>query len=137
MVVIVTFPHFRGKLFKYRRRIYSCDKEMSRAAVWALIGFGLLFLIASFAGLIFFFPLAIIFLLIGILLGLKPGGVLRSEQVVDSWGALIENAQGKADEVFKDTENFINETKAPSLRMNRKKMAPGFIRGRWVFKGIS
>ena len=90
---------------------------------------GILLLLASFVGLFFLFPLAIILLLIGVLLGLKPGGILRTEQVMDSWGLLIENGQGKADEVFQDTENFINETKAPSLRMNRSKMAPGFIRG--------
>jgi hypothetical protein len=110
---------------------------MSKTTVWAIMALGILLLLASFVGLFFLFPLAIILLLIGVLLGLKPGGVLRSEQVLDSWGILIEDGQGKADEVFQDTENFINETKAPSLKINRSKMAPGFIRGRWAFKGTS
>ena len=65
----------------------------------------------------------------GVLLGLKPGGILRNEQVMDCWSIRIENGQGKADEVFQDTENFITETKAPSLKISRRKMAPGFIRG--------
>ena len=69
---------------------------MSKTTVWAIMALGILLLLASCLGLFFLFPLAIILLLIGVLLGLKPGGILRTEQVVVSWNVLIENGQGKA-----------------------------------------
>ena len=75
---------------------------MSKTTVWAIMALGILLLLASFVGLFFLFPLAIILLLIGVLLGLKPGGILRTEQVMDSWSVLIENGQGKEDEVETD-----------------------------------
>jgi hypothetical protein len=43
----------------------------------------------------------------GLYLRLRPGGILRKEQVLESWGMLIENGLGKYNEVFQDTENFI------------------------------
>ncbi len=66
--------------------------------------------------------------------GLGPLGWLRSkilskEQVVESWSILIKHANGKAEEVFGSTEFFIKDSKAPTLRMERRKMIPGFIRG--------
>jgi hypothetical protein len=36
--------------------------------------------------------------------------ILTKEQVIDSWGMLVENGQGKADEVFQYTEDFIRES---------------------------
>jgi len=39
-------------------------------------------------------------LVAGLYLGLAPGGVLRKEQVVDSWEILIEKGKGKAEVVF-------------------------------------
>jgi len=47
-------------------------------------------------------PLCLGFLMLvaGLYLGLAPGGVLRKEQVVDSWEILIEKGKGKAEVVF-------------------------------------
>ncbi|MFZ3168280.1 MAG: hypothetical protein WA130_11745 [Candidatus Methanoperedens sp.] len=60
-------------------------------------------------------------------MGLRPGGILRKEQVLDSWSILIENGQGRFNEVFQDTENFITESKAPDTETKRKELAPGVI----------
>jgi len=55
--------------------------------------------------------------------------IVRKEEVVDSWGMLIGGGQGRAEEVFSNTNNFILQTKAPNVKMERKALAPGIIRG--------
>ncbi len=54
--------------------------------------------------------------------------ILTKEQVIDSWGTLIEKGQGKSNEVFQMTSNFISESKAPSLRTKQEKMSPGVVK---------
>jgi hypothetical protein len=56
-------------------------------------------------------------------------GILAKEQVIDHWNILIEKGNGKAGEVFSDAEAFLRESKAPSLKVERKKMSPGMIKG--------
>jgi len=41
--------------------------------------------------------------------------IVKSEQVVDSWSVLIEGAQGKAGNIFGNTENFIDRSNVPVL----------------------
>ncbi len=84
----------------------------------------LLFIISPFVSAIFLY-LGILSLGAGLYLLLK--NMLRKEQVLDSWGMLIKNGQGRFDKVFQDTESFITESKAPSLKIGRNKMAPGII----------
>jgi len=55
--------------------------------------------------------------------------VVRKEEVIDDWGILIENGQGKAEQIFSETENFIKQSQAPNLKLEMKKLAPGIIRG--------
>ncbi len=98
----------------------------SKAEIWALIIFGILFILIGFVSGIFTY-LGLLLIGAGLYLGLRPGGILRKEQVLESWGMLIENGQGKYDKVFQDTENFIEESKAPSLETWKDKMAPGII----------
>ena len=103
---------------------------MLKTIIKILVGLGiLLLLLSAFIESVGTLILAIIFLGVGLYLGLRPGGILRKEQVIDNWGVLIEDGQGKADEVFQDTENLIRETKAPAIGMKIKKMAPGIIKG--------
>jgi hypothetical protein len=98
----------------------------SKAEIWALIIFGILFLLIGFISGIFTY-LGLLFIVAGLYIGLRPGGILRKEQVLENWGMLIESAQGKYNEVFQDTENFIKESKAPALETRKEKMAPGII----------
>lgn len=103
---------------------------MSKTSIWALVGFGILFfLFGSLFRNSWMSILALSMIGAGIYLGFGPDGILRKEQVIDSWGILIENGQGKADDVFEDTEFFIEGSKAPGIEMKRKEMAPGIIRG--------
>ena len=55
--------------------------------------------------------------------------IVRKEEVIDSWSVLIAGGQGKAQEIFGNTDNFIAQTKVPNVKKERKKLAPGIIRG--------
>jgi len=55
--------------------------------------------------------------------------VVKKEEVIDSWSVLIGSGQGRAEEIFNNTNNFILQTKAPNVKIERKAMAPGIIRG--------
>lgn len=78
-----------------------------KAAIWALIGFGFLFVLASgFAGIT---PLVIGLAMIGggLFLGFRPGGILRKERAIENWsallnGACIEDGKQRADDFYKD-----------------------------------
>jgi hypothetical protein len=78
---------------------------------------------------IFFLALGGFMVVLGLIIALKPGGILRREQVIDNWSVLIEGAQGKADNIFNDTEFFLKESKAPDIALKRRKMTPGVIKG--------
>ncbi len=99
----------------------------------ALIVLGILFwLISSLVSRIPY--LSGIFSFVGILslgagLYLLLRRILRAEQVIDNWSILIEKGNGKAEEFFILAEAFIKGSKAPSLRIERKEMSPGVIRG--------
>jgi len=73
-------------------------------------------------------------IVIGILMlvggfALANSNVLRKEEVVESWSTLIENGQGKANNIFQETKRFIEESKAPSIKMEKTQVSPGIVRG--------
>ena len=103
---------------------------MGKTAIWALVGIGFLLLLLgsvsrSNSGEI----IGLLMVAGGFYLALSPGGILRKEQVIDKWSILIENAQGNAKMVFKETKNFIKKSKAPSIEMNMRTMSPGTLKG--------
>jgi hypothetical protein len=55
--------------------------------------------------------------------------VVRKEEVVESWSVLIGNGQGRAEEIFSNTNNFIAETNVPNAKIEKRAMASGIIRG--------
>ena len=55
--------------------------------------------------------------------------VLRREEVVERWGYLVEGAQGRVEEVFRDIGLFINETKATWIKARRRKVSPSIFKG--------
>ncbi|MDI6815390.1 MAG: hypothetical protein QMC90_04855 [Dehalococcoidales bacterium] len=40
------------------------------------------------------------------------------------------------EEIFGNTNNFITQTKAPNVKKERKKLAPGIIKDRFDLEGI-
>lgn len=55
--------------------------------------------------------------------------VLRTDQVIEEWSALIEKANGKADEVISTTWAFLKDSKAPSLHVAKKKISTSLLTG--------
>ncbi len=101
---------------------------MSKGLIWVLVIVGLFFIILGiFSKVFLLFGLAAI--AIGLYVGLGPEGILRKEQVYDSWSALIEAAHGKGEEALKDTEAFITASKAPDIVMERREIAPSLVTG--------
>lgn len=101
---------------------------MSKGVIWILtiIGFFLI-LLGVFSKTFLLLGLAAV--AGGLYLGLGPNGILRKEQVLDMWSALVEGAKGKGEEVLKDAEGFITASEAPDIVMEHKEIAPGLVTG--------
>jgi hypothetical protein len=41
--------------------------------------------------------------------------IVKKEQVIDNWSILIKSAQGRAEEIFNNTNNFILQIKVPIM----------------------
>ncbi len=107
------------------------NKTPRKDLVLIVVGI-LLLLISSFVSRVssistIFSYLGILSIGIGLYLVLK--GILRAEQVIDNWSILIEKGNGKAEDIFTIAEAFMISSKAPSLKIHRKEMSPGIIRG--------
>jgi hypothetical protein len=105
-----------------------------KAAIWFLLGFGLLFLVASnFFGGVFVLLLGLTMIGGGLFLGFRPGGILRKERIIDNWAVLIDEAciengdSQTPDKVYKDISTFLDSTEAPHLRVERKHLAPSVM----------
>ena len=55
--------------------------------------------------------------------------VLRTDHVIDVWAALIEKANGKASEVLNGTVSFLNESKAPALKITKRMISTSVLTG--------
>jgi hypothetical protein len=87
---------------------------MSKGMIWSLFGIGFfIFLIGIVFGKAIIWFIGLAFIAAGL----------------DTWAILIEKAQGKEDDIFRDTEVFIKESKAPSIEMDIQAIAPGMVRG--------
>jgi hypothetical protein len=108
---------------------------MLKAVIWFLFGVGFL---VFFGGLIVgeIAPTIIGLLMMagGVYLGIGPPGILRKENVLETWAILIEGGEGKSEEVFRDTEGFITASKVPSVAMERRQISPGIVRGAFGVK---
>ncbi len=102
---------------------------MSKPVILALIAVGFLFFLLGMVFSRFLLIVGLIMIGTGIYLGLGPEGILRKEQVIDTWAMLIGSAQGRSTEIFQGTEGSIKDSQAPSLTMEKKSIAPGIVRG--------
>lgn len=101
---------------------------MSKPVIWSFTAIGLFFILLGLFSKTFFI-VGLIVIGIGLYFGLGPDGILRKDQVFDTWSALIESAQGKGPDVLKDTEEFIVASNAPDIEMVHKEIAPGLVTG--------
>ena len=54
---------------------------------------------------------------------------LKDEKIIDRWSMIVEGGQGLAEQVYQDTENFIKESKAPGITIERTKVRPSWLKG--------
>jgi len=97
-----------------------------RILVWLGL---LMFVLGIILGGIVLLVIGLLLVIIAVAIASSPHGVLRSEQVVDMWAALIEKANGKANEVIDSLIGFLKESKAPSLQVVKKSIAPSWMKG--------
>lgn len=94
-----------------------------------ILGFGLFVQSTLGAGVgtgYIVFGLVIVVLAVGF--AISPD-ILRKDQVTDVWSALIERANGKAGEVLNGTVTFLNESRAPSLNLTKRRVSTSFVKG--------
>lgn len=56
-------------------------------------------------------------------------GLIGKGQIIEKWGTLISNAAGRGDCLLADTEQSIRESQVLDVRIQRRGMSPGIMRG--------
>lgn len=56
-------------------------------------------------------------------------GIIGKEQVIEKWGTLISDAAGRGQSLIADTERLIRESHVLDVRIQRRGMSPGIMRG--------
>ena len=103
---------------------------MVRAVVQIVVGIGLLlFFVGVGFGHVPSAVIGLVLVVVGLYVGLKPDGVLRKEEVIDDWAALIENAQGNGEHILNRTHELLKESQAPYLSVHKENIISGAIRG--------
>jgi len=103
---------------------------MTRGVIWFLFVFGIFLLIIGglLPGFHIFKSIGILMILAGLALGARLA-TLKKEEVIDNWSILIENGNGRAEDIFRDTNSFILETKAPAIAIKREQISPSMLKG--------
>ncbi len=107
-------------------------RSVLRVFAWLgilLFFFGLF--VRSFAGAAYggnYILFGLLIVIATVLLAMSPD-ILRKDQVIDVWSALIEKADGKAGDILNGTATFLRESKAPSLDIAKKKVSTSLVGG--------
>ena len=103
---------------------------MTKGVIWFLFVFGIFLLIIGglLPGFHIFKSIGILMILAGLALGARLA-TLKKEEVIDNWSILIENGNGRAEDIFRDTNSFILETKAPAIAIKREEISPSMLKG--------
>lgn len=116
--------------------------RIPKLLAWTFLILGILLFFSGFPVLYFdmflwqyfgkFNPRGILMIIFGPVMayvGYKNVGfILRREEVVDRWSILIENGRGRAEDIFRGTEGFIVESRAPKIEMERKEVSPTVLK---------
>ena len=103
---------------------------MTRGVIWFLFVFGIFLLISGglLPGFHIFKSIGILMILAGLAIAARLA-TLKKEEVIDNWSILIENGNGRAEDIFRDTNSFIIETKAPAIAIKREEISPSMLKG--------
>lgn len=106
---------------------------MIGCSVWVLFAIGFLLFMTGLvfqSGVTLFFGLLFIAAGGGLLAyALRPGGILRKDEVIDSWSAQIEGGNGHAEKIFNNALEQIKEFNAPNVSASKTVMSPSLTRG--------
>jgi hypothetical protein len=61
--------------------------------------------------------------------GTTMGITLQDEKIIDRWSMIIEGGQGRAEQVYQDTGQFIKDSKAPGMSIERVKVRTSWLKG--------
>ena len=103
---------------------------MTKGVIWFLFVFGIFLLIIGglLPGFHIFKSIGILMILAGLAIAARLA-TLKKEEVIDNWSILIENGNGRAEDIFRDTNSFILETKAPAIAIKREEISPSMLKG--------
>jgi hypothetical protein len=104
-----------------------------KAAIWLLMGFGVLLLFASVFGGIAPLLIGLFMIAGGLFLGFRLGGILRKERTIENWSVLIDEAcvedgHSRADNLYKDIAYFLETSETPNLKVERRFISPSLTR---------
>lgn len=54
---------------------------------------------------------------------------LKDAKIVESWGVMLEGCQGEEQGLFRATEVYLEESKAPGVTWKRETVTPGWLKG--------
>ena len=54
---------------------------------------------------------------------------LKEEVILDRWSFVMENGQGNAERIYKETQGFLREASPPGVRIQRVRVRPTWLRG--------
>lgn len=54
---------------------------------------------------------------------------LKNEKILDSWSILLENVQGRKDEIYEKTKKYIEDSQAPGIGIDIVKVRPSRLKG--------
>lgn len=57
------------------------------------------------------------------------GITLQDEKIIDRWSMIVEGGQGRGEQVYADTENFVRQSKSPGTELERVKVRPSWLKG--------
>ena len=125
----LTYKLLLDILILVRDWLKRTSKLLLASLVFLIVGFlGILIARNGFFWFLFLLAVGIILLLIWLFrrFGLR---IIGKEDVVDQWDVLIGGGQGRAENIFDDTQKLITVTKAPDIKMEKQDVAPGVMRG--------
>jgi len=125
----LTYKLLLDILILIRDWLKRTSKLLLASLVFLIVGFlGILIARNGFFWFLFLLAVGIILLLIWLFrrFGLR---IIGKEDVVDQWGILIGGGQGRAENIFDDTQKLIVAAKTPDIKMEKQDVAPGIMRG--------
>lgn len=85
--------------------ILSAKGRISKAVVWFLVIIGLLlFLLGLAFRATAVWIIGLLVIQAGLYLGMRPGGILRKDEVLDTWAILMASVRNRGESASQDTE---------------------------------